>query len=262
MKKQKSRQGSQRRSGRFNKDTRQSASGDQRSVSIYDTDASGAPIRPPRRKKKSGKVSGSESSVAGSILQRRKSVRSSVRSNRSIRSSRRGGGGGAGSGPASGTRSGPVSYNPSGPPSFVSDHPFRRSGQLRRMNSRGQADFSRRGSRRGSKRNIGGGGAVASGRTPGFTTGNTAQGDVYTRVAIPRSKSFMNVNSQYNLQVCSIPYYNIYSVISQLFGVHFAGQLNQLLVHSCTLLFPYSRNCSRNSKKKKAWRVLTMSSKK
>ena len=228
MKKQKSRQGSQRRSGRFNKDTRQSASGDQRSVSIYDTDASGAPIRPPRRKKKSGKVSGSESSVAGSILQRRKSVRSSVRSNRSIRSSRRGGGGGvAGSGPASGTRSGPVSYNPSGPPSFVSDHPFRRSGQLRRMNSRGQADFSRRGSRRGSKRNIGGGGAVASGRTPGFTTGNTAQGDVYTRVAIPRSKSFMNVNSQYNLQVC-IPYYDIYSVISQLFGVHIAGQLNQL----------------------------------
>ena len=228
MKKQKSRQGSQRRSGRFNKDTRQSVSGaDQRSVSIYDTDASGAPIRPPRRKKKSGKVSGSESSVAGSILQRRKSVRSSVRSNRSIRSSRRGGGGGAGSGPASGTRSGPVSYNPSGPPSFVSDHPFRRSGQLRRMNSRGQADFSRRGSRRGSKRNIGGGAAVASGRTPGFTTGNTAQGDVYTRVAIPRSKSFMNVNSQYNLQVC-IPYYDIYSVISQLFGVHFAGQLNQL----------------------------------
>ena len=199
MKKQKSRQGSQRR---FNKD---SAAGDQRSVSTYDgdsrffSDASGAPIRPPRRKKKSGKASGSESSVAGSILQRRKSVRSSVRSNRSIRSSRRGGGGG-GAGP-SGTRSGPVSYNPSGPPSFVSDHPFRRSGQLKRMNSRGQADFSRRGSRRGSKRNIG----AASGRTPGFTNmGNTGQGDVYTRVAIPRSKSFMNVNSQYNLQVCSV----------------------------------------------------------
>merc|ERR1719150_2963668 len=30
--------------------------------------------------------------------------------------------------------------------------------------------------------------------------GNTGQGDVYTRVAIPRSKTFMNVNSQYNLQ--------------------------------------------------------------
>ena len=207
MKKQKSRQGSQRR---FNKDS----VGDQRSVSTYDgdsrffSDASGAPIRPPRRKKKSGKASGSESSVAGSILQRRKSVRSSVRSNRSIRSSRRGGGGGAGAGP-SGTRSGPVSYNPSGPPSFVSDHPFRRSGQLKRMNSRGQADFSRRGSRRGSKRNIG----AASGRTPGFTTGNTAQGDVYTRVAIPRSKSFMNVNSQYNLQVC-IPFCVYHIMIS------------------------------------------------
>ena len=69
------------------------------------------------------------------------------------------------------------------------------------MNSRGQADFSRRGSRRGSKRNIG---AAAPGRTPGFTNmGNTGQGDVYTKVAMPRSKSFMNVNSQYNLQVCT-----------------------------------------------------------
>ena len=185
MKKQKSRQGSQRRP----------KESDARSVSTYDgdsrffSDASGVPVRPPRRKnKKSSRgVSGSESSVAGSILQRRKSVRSSVRSNRSnrsIRSSRRGGG----------TRSGPVSYNPSGPPSFVSDHPFRRSGQLKRMNSRGQADFARRSSRRASKRYV-------PNKTPGFMTGgNTAGGDVYTRVAIPRSKSFMNVNSQYNLQ--------------------------------------------------------------
>ena len=183
MKKQKSRQGSQRRP----------KESDARSVSTYDgdsrffSDASGVPVRPPRRKnKKSSRgVSGSESSVAGSILQRRKSVRSSVRSNRSnrsIRSSRRGG-----------TRSGPVSYNPSGPPSFVSDHPFRRSGQLRRMNSRGQADFARRSSRRASKRYV-------PNKTPGFMNGNTAGGDVYTRVAIPRSKSFMNVNSQYNLQ--------------------------------------------------------------
>merc|ERR1712141_251916 len=28
----------------------------------------------------------------------------------------------------------------------------------------------------------------------------TSGGDLYTRVAIPRSRSFMNVNSQYNLQ--------------------------------------------------------------
>lgn len=181
MKKQKSRQGSQRRP---------KESDDKRSVSTYDgdsrffSDASGVPIRPPRKKKKS-RASGSESSVGGSILQRRRSVRSSVRSNRSIRSNRRGGGGG--------TRSGPVSYNPSGPPSFVSDHPFRRSGQLRRMDSRGRSDFARRSSRRSSKRQV-------PGRTPGFMNGNTAQGDVYTRVAIPRSKSFMNVNSQYNLQ--------------------------------------------------------------
>ena len=29
---------------------------------------------------------------------------------------------------------------------------------------------------------------------------STGGGDLYTRVAIPRSRSFMNVNSQYNLQ--------------------------------------------------------------
>merc|ERR1711902_378407 len=34
----------------------------------------------------------------------------------------------------------------------------------------------------------------------GFMSGNTAGGDVFTRVAIPRSKNFMNVNNQYNLQ--------------------------------------------------------------
>ena len=163
-----------------------------KSVSTYDSkgslfsDASGTPVRPPRRKKK-GKGSGSatDSSIPGSILQRRRSVRSSIRSNRSIRSSRRG------PRPSVG---GSVSYNPSGPASFVSDHPFRRSGQskLRRADSKGQSDFNRRSTRRNSRRH--------PQKTPGFMSGNTANGDVYTRVAIPRSKSFMNVNSQYNLQ--------------------------------------------------------------
>lgn len=170
---------------------------DMKSVSTYDSkasifsDPSGVPVRPPRKKKKGRGASGSatDSSIPGSILQRRRSVRSSIRSNRSNRSarmSRRQG--------RPMNSSGPVSYNPSGPPSFVSDHPFRRSGQrnLRRSDSRGHSDFSRRSARRSSRRKVT--------KTPGFMSGNTANGDVYTRVAIPRSKSFMNVNNQYNLQ--------------------------------------------------------------
>ncbi len=161
--------------------------GDSRAGSSIFSDPAGVPVRPPRKKKKGGRGgSVTDSSVPGSILQRRRSVRSSIRSNRSARSSRRG----------RSAASGPVSYNPSGPPSFVSDHPFRRSGQrnLRRSDSRGQSDFGRRSARRSSRR-----GPVLT-KTPGFMNANKANGDVYTRVAIPRSKSFMNVNSQYNLQ--------------------------------------------------------------
>ena len=192
MKKQKSRQGSQRSKQSKQKQT----DDDRKSVSTYDgdskasvfSDESGVPVRPPRRKKKGrGSGSATDSSVPGSILQRRRSVRSSIRSsNRSARSSRRG------PRPSTG---GSVSYNPSGPASFVSDHPFRRSGQsnLRRADSKGKADFGRRSARRSTKKTI-------PYKTQGFMSGNTANGDVYTRVAIPRSKSFMNVNSQYNLQ--------------------------------------------------------------
>ena len=192
MKKQKARSSPKNRSmrrGRNNQEDAKSVStynGDSQ-ASIFSDDTATTPIRPPRKKKKGRGGSGTDTSVPGSVLQRRKSVRSSVRSNRSnrsIRNSRRTRGG---------PNSGPVSYNPSGPPSFVSDHPFRRSGQgLRRADSRGRGDLARRSARRSSRRKIG--------KTPGFMNGNTANGDVYTRVAIPRSKSFMNVNNQYNLQ--------------------------------------------------------------
>ena len=188
MKKQKTKGSSQSSRQKFTDD-------DMKSISTYNgdsqasvfSDPSGLPIRPPRKKKKGrGSGSATDSSVPGSVLQRRKSVRSSIRSNRSNRSGRSSRRNGRGSG-------GPVSYNPSGPPSFVSDHPFRRSGQkLRRSDSRGQSDFSRKSARRSSRRKVT--------KTPGFMHANTGNGDVYTRVAIPRSKSFMNVNSQYNLQ--------------------------------------------------------------
>ena len=191
MKKQKARNSPKNRS------IRRSRQDDSKSVSTYNGDSQASmfsdnsattPIRPPRKKKKGRGGSGTDTSVPGSVLQRRKSVRNSNRSNRSIRNSRRSRGG---------PNSGPVSYNPSGPPSFVSDHPFRRSGQgLRRADSRGRGDFARRSTRRSSRR----GGKVGIGKTPGFMSGNTANGDVYTRVAIPRSKSFMNVHNQYNLQ--------------------------------------------------------------
>ena len=175
MKKQKSSKSAQKKS--YPEDDMKSVSTYDSKASIFSDASGGIPVRPPRKKKKSR--SGTDSSVPGSILQRRRSVRNS---NRSTRSSRRGGR----------APGGPVSYNPSGPPSFVSDHPLRRSGNLRRTGSRTGSDFSRKSARRSSRRKVN--------RTPGFMNGNTANGDVYTRVAIPRSKSFMNVNSQYNLQ--------------------------------------------------------------
>jgi hypothetical protein len=192
MKKQKAKQNSP--AARQYQDQRQED--DIKSISTYDgesktslfSDSDETPVRPPRKKKKNRITgSGTESSVPGSILQRRRSIRSSNRSNRSNRSIRRGR---PGPGPGPG-----VSYNPSGPASFVSDQPLRRSGQrLRRSDSKGQSDFSRRSARRSSR-------GSNPPRVGGFMTGGSkAQGDVYTRVAIPRSKSFMNVNSQYNLQ--------------------------------------------------------------
>ncbi len=68
----------------------------------------------------------------------------------------------------------------------VTVDPIRRSGRGLSRNDSGRTDLSRRSTRR--KKEV-----TAS--TPAIP-----QGDVYTRVAIPRSKSFMNVGSQYNLQ--------------------------------------------------------------
>merc|ERR1712012_746042 len=70
------------------------------------------------------------------------------------------------------------------------------------MGSRAGTSLSRNDSRRSSRRSTAAAVArakVASSR--GFAPLTPKQsGDVYTRVAMPRSKSFMNVNNQYNLQ--------------------------------------------------------------
>ena len=194
MKKQKAKNSPKNRK-RVEDDAKSVSTYNDSQASIFSGDSGTTPIRPPRKKKKGRGGSGTDTSVPGSVLQRRKSVRSSIRSNRSNRSIRNSRRSRAGPNSRAGANSGPVSYNPSGPPSFVSDHPFRRSGNsggLRRADSRGRGDFARRSARRSSRRKVN--------KTPGFMNGNTANGDVYTRVAIPRSKSFMNVNNQYNLQ--------------------------------------------------------------
>ena len=129
------------------------------------------PVRPPRRKKRGGRTgSGSEysgtASVNGSILQRRRSTRSSIRSNRSATRTK-------------------VRYNPQ----VTSE---KRRSPLARNDSRRS---SRRSTAAAAARNTM---ATSSKR---YSQGSRPQsGDVYTRVAIPRSKSFMNVNNQYNLQ--------------------------------------------------------------
>ena len=152
-----------------------------------DSDTSHMPKRPPRRKRRGGMsvTSGSEysgpASVPASVLQRRKSVRSSVRSNRSSRSNRS----------AVSRTKHPVSTMPGGMPS-----------QPSRPVSRAGTSLSRNDSRRSSRRSTAAAVArakVASSR--GFAPQPPKQsGDVYTRVAMPRSKSFMNVNNHYNLQ--------------------------------------------------------------
>jgi hypothetical protein len=114
------------------------------------------------------------------VLQRRRSVRSSIRSNRSTRSNGRKRTPAAGSGQNI---------------SFVPDQPFRRSNtRIGRSDSGRKSEFGRRSSRRGTAAETGGGSRDLAPPPSGM------KGDVYTRVAIPRSKSFMNVSSQYNLQ--------------------------------------------------------------
>ena len=178
MKKQKQKQktDSLRRSEK--KDLEAAAADDQaslRTTSVFsDSDATtNTPVRPPRRKKATrGSTDGS---ITSSGLQRRRSTRSSIRSNRSTRSNARK--------RASGGTSGHSI-------SFVPDQPFRRS------NTRLGRSDSRRSSRRG--RDLG---AVDPGPPRDLAPPPSGmKGDVYTRVAIPRSKSFMNVSSQYNLQ--------------------------------------------------------------
>ena len=160
-----------------------------RTASVFsDSDATtNTPLRPPRRKKATR--GSADSSVTSSVLQRRRSTRSSIRSNRSNRSTRsnaRKRAAGTSGGAAGGTGHSI---------SFVPDQPFRRSNvRLGRSESGRRNDFARRSSRRGRD-------GVDSGPSRDLAPPpSSMKGDVYTRVAIPRSKSFMNVSSQYNLQ--------------------------------------------------------------
>ena len=185
MKKQKQKQKTD--SLRRNEKREDSVNDDQgslRTTSVFsDSDATtntNTPIRPPRRKKTTR--SSNDGSVASSALQRRRSTRSSVRSNRSNRSNAR-----------------KRAANTAGHNiSFVPDQPFRRSNtRLGRSDSGRKSDFSRRGSRRGGRETS----TVDTGPPRDLAPPpSSMKGDVYTRVAIPRSKSFMNVSSQYNLQ--------------------------------------------------------------
>ena len=135
------------------------------------------PVRPPRRRKKSG-LKGSDAGYSGPSslvsLGRRRSVRSSTRSNKSKRT---------------------VTYDPT----RRSTRQLGRTDSARK--SMGRSEFARKSARKTAARNkeippyaqphkklMSSEGAAGGG------------GDLYTKVAMPRSKSFMNVNSQYNLQ--------------------------------------------------------------
>lgn len=166
---------------------------------IFSDSDTTTPIRPPRTKrKKSGRSGTAESSLSSKtslINQRRRSVRSSIRSNRSNRSVRS-------------NHKGPsVSYDPTGKGRLGGGGGggLSRSDSSRRSirsNASRQDPFRRSTRARSSRRTTPAFSfpptSVAS--TYGLTEPGTDRGDVYTKVAIPRSKSFMNVNSQYNLQ--------------------------------------------------------------
>jgi len=123
-----------------------------------------APVRPPRKKRRAPQHSSDQNG-----LQRKKSTRGSLRNGRVNKSN--------------------------GGVSLTVDPTRRAARALARVDS-GRSSFARRSSVRKSKK--GSRPALAAVEKPSTTF--PQNGDVYTRVAIPRSKSFMNVGSQYNLQ--------------------------------------------------------------
>jgi hypothetical protein len=134
------------------------------------------PVRPPRKKKKSSKPGDVGYSGPSSLgaLQRRRSVRSSIRSNKSKRT---------------------VTYDPT-----------RRSTRLGRSDitrtSINRSELARKSARRSTRRRVEDGmpAYAQSNKSLMADQSTSKQGDLYTKVAMPRSKSFMNVSSQYNLQ--------------------------------------------------------------
>ncbi len=159
---------------------------------VFSDSDSAAPLRPPRRKNRKGGRGSDAGSNQGTVLQRKKSLRSSIRSNRSNN----------GKGPKRAS----VTIDPARRNMRVlgrSDS-GRRSGR-----SNTGSGFARRSTRKSAKKTAGAAGAAAAANLQNSPIPYGTQqahaavltgGDVYTRVAIPRSKSFMNVGSQYNLQ--------------------------------------------------------------
>ena len=176
MKKQKQRQQDQQRHHRSDRSgtSRKSTTGSEMSSSAQYSDitppptnfsdSDGLPVRPPRLKKKKTKTLHDSSAI------QRRSFRSSIRSNRSNRSNRK-------------TVS--VAYDPT----------RKNLRNITRMDS-GRKSMKRDVYRKSGRRTNN----VVTVQEPVKKVDNLQQGDVYTRVAIPRSKSFMNVSSQYNLQ--------------------------------------------------------------
>ena len=137
------------------------------------TAASGSgthPVRPPRKKKSSKGGDGYSGPSSLVSLGRRRSVRSSVRSNKSKRT---------------------VTYDPT---RRSARREMGRTDSARKSMNR--SELARKSARK-SRREIPPYAQPHKNNHPGEST---RQGDLYTRVAMPRSKSFMNVSSQYNLQ--------------------------------------------------------------
>ncbi len=148
------------------------------------SDSDTAPVRPPRKKNK--KSSRGEGTPQASLaLQRKKSLRSSIRSNRSN---------------GKGAKRATVTIDPT----RRTARALARSDSGRRsIRSNGGSGFARRSTRKSGRRPNGQRQtptAYSTQLAPPQPTPGFPGGDVYTRVAIPRSKSFMNVGSQYNLQ--------------------------------------------------------------
>ena len=126
--------------------------------------AADPPVRPPRRKRREG---GREEPRLVTGLQRRRSVRSSTRSVRSNRS----------------TRGSKLQSSRRGAPGVRHGDGSRQSGHLLR------SEFGRQSTRKSGR-----------GKSDQIMGNTKSNGDLFTKVAIGRTKSFVKTGNQYNLQ--------------------------------------------------------------